>query len=134
MTSGEGTAPRPSVWLKLAHGSGAAAFGIKNGGFDYFLLLFYGTVVGLEPGLVGLAILIALVIDAISDPLVGFTSQGARLGQGGGHYDRWLADHPDTVAIGLAWDCQLVDALPVEPHDIPLTAIITPTRIYGPFA
>ena len=67
-------------------------------------------------------------------PLVGFTSQGARLGQGGGHYDRWLADHPDTMAIGLAWDCQLVDALPVEPHDIPLTAIITPTRIYGPFA
>mgnify|MGYP000002819482 FL=1 len=67
-------------------------------------------------------------------PLVGFTSQGARLGQGGGHYDRWLADHPDTVAIGLAWDCQLVDALPIEQHDIPLTAIITPTRIYGPFA
>ncbi|MAH14854.1 MAG: sugar transporter, partial [Sphingomonadaceae bacterium] len=55
MTSGEGTATRPSVWLKLAHGSGAAAFGIKNGGFDYFLLLFYGTVIGLEPGLVGLA-------------------------------------------------------------------------------
>ena len=66
-------------------------------------------------------------------PLVSFTT-GARLGQGGGHYDRWLADHPDTVAIGLAWDCQLVDALPIEPHDIPLTAIITPTRIYGPFA
>ncbi|WP_370188594.1 5-formyltetrahydrofolate cyclo-ligase [Qipengyuania sp.] len=67
-------------------------------------------------------------------PLVGFGAQGARLGQGGGHYDRWLAHHPGTTAIGLAWDCQLVDDLPVEPHDMPLAAVVTPTRIYGPFA
>lgn len=72
--------------------------------------------------------------DVVMVPLVGFTARGARLGQGGGHYDRWLADHPETVAIGLAWDCQLVDELPVEPHDQPLAAIVTPTRIYGPFA
>lgn len=67
-------------------------------------------------------------------PLVGFTAEGARLGQGGGHYDRWLADHPDTTAIGLAWDGQRVDDLPTEAHDIPLAAVVTPTRIYGPFA
>jgi 5-formyltetrahydrofolate cyclo-ligase len=67
-------------------------------------------------------------------PLVGFTERGNRLGQGGGHYDRWLASHSGTTAIGLAWDCQLVDDLPTEPHDIPLTAVVTPTRIYGPFA
>ncbi|MEZ5679735.1 MAG: 5-formyltetrahydrofolate cyclo-ligase [Erythrobacter sp.] len=72
--------------------------------------------------------------DILIVPLVGFTATGARLGQGGGHYDRWLADHPATVAIGLAWDCQLVDDLPTEPHDRPLAAIVTPTRIYGPFA
>ena len=71
--AGDGAgADKPSVGLKLAHGFGAAAFGIKNNGFDYFLLLFYGTVIGLEPGLVGLAILIALVFDALSDPLVGY--------------------------------------------------------------
>ncbi|MFW2350737.1 5-formyltetrahydrofolate cyclo-ligase [Qipengyuania sp.] len=67
-------------------------------------------------------------------PLVGFGAKGARLGQGGGHYDRWLAGHPGTTAIGLAWDCQLVEALPVEPHDVPLAAVVTPTRFYGPFA
>ena len=67
-------------------------------------------------------------------PLVGFTAEGARLGQGGGHYDRWLADHPETTAIGLAWDGQRVDDLPTEAHDIPLAAVVTPTRIYGPFA
>ncbi len=67
-------------------------------------------------------------------PLVGFTKTGARLGQGGGHYDRWLAAHPGTITIGLGWDCQLVEDLPTEPHDIPLCAIVTPTRLYGPFA
>lgn len=66
-------------------------------------------------------------------PLVGFTERGERLGQGGGHYDRWLAAHPDTIAIGMGWDCQLVDSLPTEQHDHKMTAIITPTRIYGPF-
>lgn len=66
-------------------------------------------------------------------PLVGFTQDGHRLGQGGGYYDRWLAAHPGTIAIGLAWDVQKVDELPLEDHDMPLTAIVTTTRIYGPF-
>jgi 5-formyltetrahydrofolate cyclo-ligase len=64
-------------------------------------------------------------------PLVGFTASGERLGQGGGHYDRWLAEHPGRLTIGLAWDAQLCPALPSEPHDEPLDAVITPTRIYG---
>ena len=66
-------------------------------------------------------------------PLLGFTASGQRLGQGGGHYDRLLAARPDLVPIGLAWDCQLVDELPTQPHDMPLRAVITPTRFYGPF-
>lgn len=73
----------------------------------------------------------ALVPDVLFVPLVGFTADGARLGQGGGHYDRWLAEHPPTLAVGLAWDAQLCDALPTEPHDMPLRAVVTPTRIYG---
>lgn len=92
-------ADRPSVGLKLAHGFGAAAFGIKNNGFDYFLLLFYGTIVGLEPGLVGLAILIALVFDAISDPLVGYWSDNLR--------SRWGRRHPfmyaAAIPVGLSY-------------------------------
>ncbi|MEN9683020.1 MAG: hypothetical protein RLZZ427_771 [Pseudomonadota bacterium] len=66
-------------------------------------------------------------------PLLGFTATGERIGYGGGHYDRWLAAHPEATAIGLAWDCQLVESLPLEAHDIPLAAIVTPTRLYGPF-
>lgn len=71
-----------------------------------------------------------LVPDTVFVPLVGFTTDGYRLGQGGGHYDRWLEAHPDTVAIGLAWDMQRLDTLPHEPHDRVLAAVVTPTRIY----
>ena len=66
-------------------------------------------------------------------PLLGFTAQGGRIGYGAGHYDSWMGAHPPRVAIGLAWDCQLVDELPMEPHDVPIHAVITPTRMYGPF-
>ena len=75
-----------------------------------------------------------LVPEVLFVPLVGFTDQGDRLGQGGGHYDRWLQRHPDTVAIGLGWDCQRVETLPLEAHDRRLRAVVTPTRLYGPFA
>ena len=70
--------------------------------------------------------------DLLFVPLLGFTADGARLGQGGGHYDRWLAAHPGVPAIGLAWDVQLVENIPVEAHDRPLAAVVTPTRLYGP--
>lgn len=104
MTTREAVADKPSVWLKLAHGSGAAAFGIKNGGFDYFLLLFYGTVVGLEPGLVGLAILIALVVDAISDPLVGYWSDNLRSRWGRRHPFMYAAALPVSLSYFLLWN------------------------------
>ncbi len=71
-----------------------------------------------------------VVPDAVIVPLIGFTAQCDRIGQGMGHYDRWLATNPDALAIGLAWDCQLVDALPLEPHDRKLHMIVTPTRAY----
>ncbi len=74
-----------------------------------------------------------LVPDVVFCPLLGFTSTGGRIGYGAGHYDRWLHHHPPRAAIGLAWDCQLEESLPTEPHDVPLHAVITPTRLYGPF-
>jgi 5-formyltetrahydrofolate cyclo-ligase len=63
-------------------------------------------------------------------PVLGFTPRGERLGQGGGHYDRWLEANPAVVPIGIAWDCQRVDALPSEAHDRHLHGVITPTRYY----
>lgn len=58
-------------------------------------------------------------------PLVGFDRHGGRLGQGGGHYDRYFARHPAALRIGVAWSVQEVDAIPAEPTDIPLDAILT---------
>ncbi|MFL0356803.1 5-formyltetrahydrofolate cyclo-ligase [Erythrobacter sp. GH1-10] len=89
----------------------------------------------LEPGPFGIAQPKAdapeITPDVLFVPLIGFTAECERLGQGGGHYDRWLAEHPGRMAIGLAWDVQLCDTLPSEPHDIALDAVITPSRMYG---
>ena len=91
----------------------------------------------LEPGPTGLrqprADAAAIVPQVLFMPVVGFTPAGDRLGQGGGFYDRWLGEHPETLAIGMAWDMQEIDILPLEPHDVPLAAIVTPTRLLGPF-
>ena len=76
-----------------------------------------------------------LIPDVLFVPIVGFTASCRRLGQGGGHYDRWLAEHPGVTTIGLAWDVQLIereDDLPEESHDMALGHVVTPTRIYGP--
>ncbi|UOR14523.1 MFS transporter [Qipengyuania aquimaris] len=104
MATTAAVADKPSVGLKLAHGFGAAAFGIKNNGFDYFLLLFYGTVIGLEPGLVGLAIMIALVFDAVSDPLVGYWSDNFRSKWGRRHPFMYAAALPVALSYFLLWN------------------------------
>ena len=72
-----------------------------------------------------------LVPEVLFVPLLAFDEDGGRLGQGGGYYDRWIADHEQVLRIGLAWDTQKVDAVPMEPHDMPLHMVVTPTRIYG---
>ena len=64
--------------------------------------------------------------DVILMPLVGFDKHGTRLGYGGGYYDRTLerlSKRPRLV--GLAFAVQELDAIPREPHDIPLDIIVT---------
>jgi 5-formyltetrahydrofolate cyclo-ligase len=74
-----------------------------------------------------------IVPEVLFIPLVAFTPEGQRLGQGGGHYDRWLAANPDVLRVGMAWDMQEVDTFEQEPHDVPLHAVVTQTRMLGPF-
>lgn len=66
-------------------------------------------------------------LDLVLVPGVAFTALGARLGRGRGFYDRILASVTGRK-IGVAFDEQLVDELPVEPHDQRVDAILTPTR------
>ena len=65
-------------------------------------------------------------IDLILVPGLAFTRAGARLGRGGGFYDRLLARlPPGTVRLGVCFAFQLVPALPLEPHDKRLHGVIT---------
>jgi 5-formyltetrahydrofolate cyclo-ligase len=68
--------------------------------------------------------------DLIIIPLVAFDADFNRIGQGGGHYDRYLAAHPSALRIGLAWDFQRVDAIDARPWDIPLDAVLTNKTLY----
>ena len=95
---------RIGMWTKLAYGFGSVAYGVKNNGFDYFLLTFYGLVVGLDERLVGLAILIALVFDAISDPLVGYISDNFRSRWGRRHPFMYASVLPVTLSYFLLWN------------------------------
>ena len=58
-------------------------------------------------------------------PLLAFDRAGRRLGYGGGFYDRTLAGLPGAVAIGCAYACQEVDAVPAAEYDVPLQAVAT---------
>jgi 5-formyltetrahydrofolate cyclo-ligase len=66
-------------------------------------------------------------LDLVLVPGIAFDPHGRRLGRGKGFYDRLLADVHGTKC-GVAFDEQLVDAVPVGPLDIPLNCILTPTR------
>ncbi|UTW00480.1 5-formyltetrahydrofolate cyclo-ligase [Marinomonas rhizomae] len=71
-------------------------------------------------------------LDIVLLPLVGFDSNGGRLGMGGGFYDRTFENKradETPLLIGLAHDCQEVKSLPIEGWDVPLQAILTPTKI-----
>lgn len=66
------------------------------------------------------------VLDAVVVPGVAFDRRGRRLGYGGGHFDRVLARlRPGTFVVGVAFDAQLVDAVPVADHDVPMDAVVT---------
>jgi len=70
--------------------------------------------------------------DLILTPLVGFDRALGRLGQGAGFYDRYFQQAPKARRIGIAWACQEVDAIPVDPWDVPLHAIVTELEWIGP--
>ena len=70
-------------------------------------------------------------LELVVVPLVGFTGKGARLGMGGGYYDRILKQiSPNCLKLGLAYDFQRNDEIESKDWDVPLDEIITPTQHY----
>ena len=70
-------------------------------------------------------------LDLVLVPGVAFDVHGRRLGRGKGFYDQMLATVRGTTC-GVAFDEQIVEAIPVEPHDVHLNCILTPTRWIEP--
>ena len=66
-------------------------------------------------------------LDLILVPGIAFDMDGRRLGRGKGFYDRLLAVL-EGPTCGVAFDQQIVSHIPVEPHDMQLNCILTPTR------
>jgi GPH family glycoside/pentoside/hexuronide:cation symporter len=88
--------PKRSV---LAYGAGSIAFGVKDNGFQTFLLIFYNQVLGLSAAAVGTTILLALLLDAFIDPMIGSASDRTRTGWGRRH--PWM--YASAVPIALGW-------------------------------
>ncbi len=68
-------------------------------------------------------------------PLLAFDRRGYRLGQGGGYYDRTLAElrkEPHLLAVGLGYAAQEVEAVPAAAHDMRLDAILTEMEVIWP--
>jgi 5-formyltetrahydrofolate cyclo-ligase len=69
------------------------------------------------------------VVDWALVPGLAFDAQGYRVGRGAGHYDRLLPTlRPDAPRWALILDCQWVEDLPVEPHDVPVDGVVSPAK------
>jgi len=73
-------------------------------------------------------------LDIVFMPLVAFSEEGARLGMGGGYYDRFLESYiktnTDLKLMGLAYEFQKRDKLPTESWDMGLSGVVTEEQFY----
>jgi 5-formyltetrahydrofolate cyclo-ligase len=70
-------------------------------------------------------------LDLVVVPGVAFDRSGARMGHGFGYYDKLLQHaRPDAPLIALAFECQLFDAIPTQPHDVFMDRIVTEEADY----
>jgi 5-formyltetrahydrofolate cyclo-ligase len=70
-------------------------------------------------------------LDLVMVPGVAFDKRGARMGHGKGYYDK-LLEHvrPEVPLVALAFECQLFPEIPVAPHDVFMSKIITEKGVY----
>ena len=86
---------------KVVYGIGTVSDGVKNTSFTAFLLFFYTQVAGLSGSLAGLVILLALIVDAVTDPLIGNISDNFRSRYGRRHPFMYAAAIPMAVCFVL---------------------------------
>ena len=91
--------PPLRLWTKLAYGMGQLGEGFKNSSFETFLFFYYNQVLGLSGTLAGLATAIALVFDAVIDPMIGSLSDAHKGRLGRRHSFMYAAALPFGVAF-----------------------------------
>jgi 5-formyltetrahydrofolate cyclo-ligase len=69
-------------------------------------------------------------IAAFVVPGLAFDRAGGRIGWGRGYYDATLAHAPAALRIGIAFDCQIIDSVPHDLHDVPLHYVVTETATH----
>jgi len=70
-------------------------------------------------------------VEFVLTPGVAFTTDGKRLGYGGGYYDQFFQNLPSHIPrVGIAFDLQIVESIPLESHDYLLNYLITESKIY----
>jgi Na+/melibiose symporter-like transporter len=99
-----GTKSDVSTGTKFLYGFGSVAYGIKDNGLRFFLLIYYNQIMGLPATMVATAIMIALVVDAICDPIVGQVSDTWHSRWGRRHPFMYAAAIPTAVAYFLLWN------------------------------
>lgn len=95
---------RLSPLMKFSFGFGQLSEGIKTSAFSMFLLLFYNQVLGVSGTLCGIALAIAVLFDALSDPLVGNLSDGWRSRLGRRHPFLYASAIPMAVFFFLLFN------------------------------
>ncbi len=103
MSESQRKMPAVTQKVRLLYGLGSAAYGVKDNGFGYFLMLFYSQVLGVPATLVGGALFVALLFDAISDPLVGYWSDNTQARLGRRHPFMYASVIPLCVAYYFLW-------------------------------
>ena len=89
---------------KLFYGAGTIAFGVKDQGFSSLLLIFYNQVIGMPAATVGAAIMIALIVDSVLDPIMGQVSDNWRSRWGRRHPFMYAAAVPVALSYILLWN------------------------------
>jgi len=97
------SAQRLPLRIKASYGLGTLAFGIKDQGFSTLLLLFYNQVIGVPASWVGATIMVAMIFDALADPLIGHVSDHWTSPLGRRHPFMYASALPAAVTFFLLW-------------------------------
>jgi Na+/melibiose symporter-like transporter len=103
MKAGGALPSTTSLAARLYYGVGAVAYGIKDSGFSYLLLIYYNQVLGLSQDLVGAGIFVALLVDAVTDPVVGSASDHLNSRWGRRHPFMYFAAVPVAFCYFFLW-------------------------------